>query len=314
MDANYDLAHAQLGEGYLSEGELLGSTPAEYQAQLQDFSAAIQQFYLANDKVDYGTAYSWYRHIWMRMNFTWIFLAFIGLWLLVYLLVKLLGPRLRAHPVSFDGAWVRNQFVRAVPMAWRVIKHPSEAFFQLKYEAQGTIWQGVALIALAYFVHLGNLIWTNFDFSKIQRGETSLFTNSSEFLLPLATWIVANYLVGDLYEGEANLAEVLTGSAYAMLPFTVLQLPLALLSHALVPTDGIFRLLLIFQRLWVVYLFFTQVRVLHNLEWGNAIKASVMTLVGIGVLWTMFLVVTGLAQQAYSFIHEVIQEILLLRS
>jgi hypothetical protein len=199
-------------------------------------------------------------------------------------------------------------------MAWRVIKHPAEAFFQLKYEGQGTVWQGIVLIILAYLVHLGNLVWTAFDFSLIQRGRTSLLTNSGEFLLPLATWIVANYLVGDLYEGEANLAEVLTGSAYAMLPFIVLQLPIALFSHVLVPSDGVLRLVQIFQRLWVVYLFFTQVRVLHNLEWAQAFKASIVTLVGIGVIWTMFLVVTGLGQQAYSFIHQIIQEILLLRN
>lgn len=314
MDANYDLAHAQLGQGYLSEGQLLGSSPAEYSAELKDFSAAIQQFYLANDKKDYGTAFSWYRHIWMRVNFTWIFVSFLGAWLVVYLLVKLLGPRVRAHPIAFQGAWVRNQFVRTVPMAWRVIKHPAEAFFQLKYEGQGTVWQGIVLIILAYLVHLGNLVWTAFDFSLIQRGRTSLLTNSGEFLLPLATWIVANYLVGDLYEGEANLAEVLTGSAYAMLPFIVLQLPIALFSHVLVPSDGVLRLVQIFQRLWVVYLFFTQVRVLHNLEWAQAFKASIVTLVGIGVIWTMFLVVTGLGQQAYSFIHQIIQEILLLRN
>jgi hypothetical protein len=314
MDANYDLAHAQLGEGYLSQGQLLGSSPADYGAELTDFSKALQQFYLANDKKDYGVAFSWYRHIWMRVNFTWIFLAFLATWLVVYLLVKLLGPRLRQHPIEFQGAWVRNQFVRTVPMAWRVIKHPSEAFFQLKYEGQGTMWQGVALIVLAYLVHLGNLVWTAFDFSSIERGQTSLFSNSAEFLLPLATWIVANYLVGDLYEGEANLAEVLTGSAYAMLPFIILQLPLALLSHVLVPSDGILHLIQLFQRLWVLYLFFTQVRVLHNLEWGQAFKASIVTLLGIGVIWTMFLVVTGLGQQAYSFVHQIIQEILLLRS
>ncbi|HUZ55603.1 MAG TPA: YIP1 family protein [Streptosporangiaceae bacterium] len=314
MDSNYDLAHAQLGEGFLSEGELLGSSPAVLPQELQFFSKSIQQFYLANDKPDFGVAFGWYRHIWMRVNFTWIFLSFLGAWLCVYLAWRLLGRRIRERPVAFEGAWVRNQFVRVVPMAWRMIKHPAEAFFQLKYEGQGTLWQGITLIVFAFLVHLGNLVWTNFDFSRIERGQTNLFTNSSEFLLPLVTWIVANYLVGDVYEGEANLPEVLTGSAYAMLPFIVLQLPYALFTHALVPTDGVFRFLDLVQRVWTVYLFFTQVRVLHNLEWGTAIRASVMTLVGIGVIWTMFLIVTGLGQQAYQFIRQIISEILLLRS
>lgn len=314
MDTNYDLAHAQLGQGYLAEGQLMGADPSVLPAELATFSKAIHQFYVGDDKKDFGVAFGWYRHIWMRINFTWVFLSFLGLWLLVYLGFRILGRRLRENPIAFHGAWARNQFVRIVPMAWRVIKHPAEAFFQLKYEEQGTFWQGIVLIVLAFLVHLGNLVWTNFDFSAIERGQTSLLFTSSQFLLPLATWIVANYLVGDLYEGEANLGEVLTGSAYALLPFIVLQLPYALFTHALVPTDGVFRDLFLIQKLWLVYLFFTQVRVLHNLEWGQAIKATLMTLVGIGVIWTMFLIVTGLGQQAYSFVREIIREALLLRS
>jgi DNA-binding beta-propeller fold protein YncE len=314
MDTNYDLAHDEMGQGYLAYGELQGSDPSGYPVELSYFAKAIQEFYLANDKQKFGTAFGWYRHVWMRMNFTWIFLCFLGFWLAVYLAVRVVGRRVRERPIAFHGAWVRNQFVRMVPMAWRVIKHPSEAFFQLKYEGQGTLYQGLVLIGVAYLVHLGNLVWTNFDFSQINRGQTNLLYNSTQFILPLITWIAANYLVGDLYEGEANLAEIITGSAYAMLPFIVLQLPYALFSHALVPSDGVFKFLNWFQRLWLMYLFFTQVRVLHNLEWGEAIKASVMTLVGIGVIWTMFLIVTGLGQQAYAFIREIIQEIMLLRS
>ena len=314
MDTNYDLAHSQLGQGYLAEGQLMGADPTVLPAELAMFSKAIHEFYVGDDKPDFGTAFGWYRHIWMRMNFTWIFLCFLGLWLAIYLAVRILGRRLSENPIVFHGAWARNQFVRIVPMAWRVIKHPAEAFFQLKYEEQGTLWQGLVLIGLAFLVHLGNLVWTNFDFSTIERGQTSLLLTSAQFLLPLATWIVANYLVGDLYEGEANLSEVLTGSAYALLPFIVLQLPYALFTHALVPTDGIFKFLFLIEKLWLVYLFFTQVRVLHNLEWGQAVKATLVTLVGIGVIWTMFLIITGLGQQAYSFVREIIREVLLLRS
>lgn len=313
-DTNYDLAHEELAQGLLAQGQTLGGQPSVYHQELGYFSQAIAQYYLANDKVGFGTAFSWYRHVWMRINFTWVFLSFLGAWLVVWILVRFLGRRLREHPVSFDGAWVRNQFVRMVPMAWRMIKHPAETFFQLKYEGQGTLWQGVALIVIAYVLHLANLAWTDFDFSPLVRGQTNMFFTSMQFVLPLGTWIIANYLVGDLYEGEANLGEVLTGAAYALTPFMVLQLPFALVTHALAPTDGVFALLQLVSKWWTVYLFFTQVRVLHNLEWGQAIKASIVTLVGIGVLWTMFLIVFGLGEQAYQFVHQIIQEIILMRS
>lgn len=314
FDTNYDLAHAQLSQGYLAQGQILGGSPSVYQQQLHYFSKAIAQAYLANSKPAFGLAFGWYRHIWMRVNFTWVFLSFLGAWLVIYLLVKVLGKRLRERPIAFEGAWVRNQFVRIVPMAWRMIKHPAETLFQLKYEDQGTLWQGLVLIGAALVLHVANLAFTNFDFSPLVRGQTNMLVTAAQFLLPLATWIVANYLVGDLYEGEANLAEIITGSAYALMPFIVLQLPFALLTHALAPTDGLFTFLLLGEKVWVLYLFFTQVRVLHNLDWGQAIKASALSLVGIGVIWTMFLIVFGLAGQAVAFVHQIIQEAIMLRS
>ena len=313
-DTNYDLAHAQLAQGYLADGQTLGGQPTVLPTEIKFYSKAIAEYYLANNKPGFGIAFGWYRHIWMRLNFTWVFLSFLGAWLGVYLLVKVLGRRLREHPVAFEGSWVRNQFARMVPMAWRMIKHPAETFFQLKYEAEGTLWQGLIIIGFALVLHVANLAWTDFDFSALVRGQTNMLFTAAQFVLPLGTWIIANYLVGDLYEGEASLPEVVTGAAYALLPFIVLQLPYALFTHALAPTDGIFRFLILVEKFWVAYLFFTQVRVLHNLEWGQAVKASVVTLVGIGVLWTMFLIVFGLAGQAIGFVHQIIREAIMLRS
>ncbi len=314
MDANYDLAHSQLAQGYLSQGELLGALPALMPQELQDFSKAIHQFYLARDKGGFGTAFSWYRHVWMRMNFTWVFLCFLGAWLAVYLAVKLLPKQIKEHPISFQGAWVRSQFVRTVPMMWRMVKHPAEAYFELKYEGQGTLTQGVLLIVLAFGIHLLNLLWTDFDFSPLTPGQSNLLYTAGQFIVPLATWILANYLVGDLFDGEASLPEVITGSAYALVPYILLQLPFALFSHALAPSDGVFKYLYLGQKLWIVLLFFTQVRVLHNLEWGQAIKASILSLIGIGVIWTMVLIVLGLGEQAYTFVSQILQDIALLRS
>jgi hypothetical protein len=313
-DSDYDLAHDEIAEGLLSEGEGLGSTPSVYKAQLALFSQAIRQFYLAGDKTGFGEGFAWYRHIWMRLNFTWLFLTVLGGWLFLWLLNKYLRAYLRDHPIEFYGAWVRNQFVRMWPMAWRVLRHPAEAFFQLKYENQGTLYQGLVLIALAFVLQIMRLAWTDFDFSPLVPGRTNLLVNAGQFLLPLATWIAANFMVGDMYDGEADLSEIIYGSAYALMPFIVMALPLTVLSHTFAPSDGFYPFFVWLQKIWVLYMFFTQVRVFHNLEWNQAFKASLVTVVGIGVLWTMMAIGIGLGEQVYSFVTQIIQEIILLRS
>lgn len=313
-DSNYDLAHDEIAAGLLSEGQELGSTPAVYKPELALFSRAIRQYYLAGDKAGFGTGFAWYRHIWMRVNFTWLFLLVLGGWLFLWLLNKYLRAYLKEHPIQVYGAWARNQFVRMWPMAWRVMRHPAEAFFQLKYENEGTLWQGLALIGVAFVMQLLRLAWTDFDFNPLVPGRTNLLVTGGQFLLPLATWIVANFMVGDMYDGEASLSEVIYGSAYALVPYIFFAMPLTLLSHTFAPSDGFYPFFVGIQKIWIVLLFFTQVRVFHNLEWNQAFKASMVTLLGIGVLWTMFAIGLGLAEQAYSFVTQIIQEIILLRS
>lgn len=314
FDTNYDLAHDEIGAGLLAQGEALGSDPSVFPQELAIYSKAIHQFYLAADKQGFGQAFAWYRHIWMRMNFTWVFLTFLGVWLAAYLVYKFFGRYVREHPIEFYGAWVRNQFVRMWPMCWRMLKHPAEAFFQLKYENQGTLWQGLVLIGVAFLFQVLRLAWTDFDFNPLVPGRTNLLVSAGQFLLPLATWMAANFMVGDMYDGEASLAEVVYGSAYALTPFIALSMVLTLLSHVLAPSDGFYPAVLLLMKLWTAYLFFTQVRVFHNLEYGQAFKASLVTLVGIGVLWTMFLIGFGLGTQVYRFVSQIIQEIILLRS
>lgn len=312
-DANYDLAHDEIGQGYLAAGQNAMLAPT-LQSQLTYFKEALQEFYTAADKGGFGDAFGWYRHVWMRINFGWVFLTFIGFWIAVYALYKIFAPRLRRHPVQFTGNWARSEFARVVPMSWRMIKHPGEAFFQLKFERLGTWRQGVILVAIALVVRVANLLLTNFDMSPLVPGQSNLLYQAVKFILPLATWIVANYLVGDLYEGEADLGEIIAGASYALVPFIVMQLPLAVLTHVFVPTDHFYNWFVLFERIWVIYMFFTQVRVLHNLEWLDAVKASLMTLLGVVILWAMMAILYGLGEQAFTFVHQVIQEIILLHS
>jgi len=158
------------------------------------------------------------------------------------------------------------------------------------------------------------LAWTDFDFNPLVPGRTNLLVSAGQFLLPLATWMAANFMVGDMYDGEANLAEVIYGSAYALMPFIFMAMPLTILSHTFAPSDGFYPFFVLAQKVWVLYTFFTQVRVFHNLEWNQAFKASLVTLVGIGILWTMGAIAIGLAQQVYEFVSQIIAEIILLRS
>lgn len=313
FDANYALAHYEMGEGELSAGQEPGLS-RNYSAQLTYFKDAMYQFYLADDKADQGTAFSWYRHVWMRINFTWVFLTFIGAWILIYVLYKVFVPRFRAHPIQITANWARSEFVRIVPMSWRVIKHPAEAFFQLKSEHLGTWRQGVVLVIVAFAARVLYLLWANFDYNPLVPGHSSVAYEAVKFIVPLATWVFANYLVGDLYEGEASLGEIVTGSAYALIPYIVMQIPLAALTYVFVKTDHIYIVFPLFEKVWMVYLFFTQVRVLHNLDWKDSAKASLMTVAGILILWAMFAILYGEGRQAVSFVHQVIQEIIILHS
>lgn len=127
------------------------------------------------------------------------------------------------------GQWVKH-----------VVTHPFEGFEDLRWKKGGSMkisWFIVFLLffsVLAYNRMYGFQYYVSYD--KIFNLVPYIFQSIVIFL----TWVVANWSMCTLFDGEGTMKNIFINTAYALVPYIVGSLLCTFLSHFLIQDEYIF--------------------------------------------------------------------------
>ncbi|WP_409343243.1 Yip1 family protein [Paenibacillus sp. MBLB4367] len=215
-------------------------------------------------------------------------------------------------PFRSASFWARlAQDVRfQLKQSFRVLKHPFEVFWEIRYSGDGSMVAAILLLAAAYVVLLLSKLATAYLFNPSGVENVSLLTLMLQYLLPWLTWVVANYMIGSIMKGQGKWTEVFVGSAYALMPFLVISLPLAVLSNVLTLNE---RVVYDFGNTvmigWTLILFFIMAKEIHNYEIGETALNVVLSVLFIFAIWILLFILAGLTFQLYDFLVQVVREV-----
>ena len=192
----------------------------------------------------------------------------------------------------------------------RFLRHPVDSFYALRREGKGSAAAATILYAALVGVRLGSLFLTPFLFGGVDLARFSIVNEVAILLVPLAMWVAANYLVAAIGGGEGRLRDVYAGTAYALAPFVLFSVPLALVSRALTLNEAFVvefggRILLV----WSAVNLFLMAKEVHNFGVGETVKNVLITLFAMAILALAAVVLYVLADQVREFVYAVAQEV-----
>ncbi|QGG55668.1 YIP1 family protein [Paenibacillus sp. B01] len=278
-----------LGKVYLHEG---------------DDAKALSFMRTAFDTDGYSKAFWQLRLEWLQSRFVPLLGGLAALALLLGFGGKLVRRLFRRRPLSERGA----RFLGHVRTYGSVMLHPYEAFYRLK-EARVPAWLTLALLGAAIAAKTANVYGTGFLFDPVDRADIHLLRELGLFLLPWATWVVANYLVCSVRDGEGRFREVVQGSVYALAPYVFLSVPRLVFSNiATLDEQVLVSFTSGLMALWLGVLFFVMTQVIHNFDFVETIRGSAVTVFAIGTIWLFGFIVFGLSYNLLDFIQELYKE------
>ncbi|GEM_PF-627932 len=186
-----------------------------------------------------------------------------------------------------------------------VLRRPSEAMWELKYDGR---WIAVPiLLALAVIVRLITIEVTAYEFTTIEPADTNLILELAKVIVPWVTWVVAGYGIASIFYGEGTFKNVAVASAFALVPYILLEAEYSwLFSHVLSLDEKViyyFGQTLI--TLWMLLLFFMQLKMIHDFSLGKSILVGAVSLGGMIVLWVLIALTYLLTLQMIQFFVEV---------
>jgi len=282
MNSNLEIAYIGIGKAELRQGNNL---------------EAMKNFRLGMHLDYYSRAFERY-----RKEFMWEHFGTIAGGLLACVAVMIVAARIMKRKSVEPGV---------VGMAWYTALHPFKGFWDLKFEKKGKVWFALVLLLLLSILYTLKRQYSGFIFNPgVDFANASILQEMTYIVLPFFLWCVANWSLTTLMDGEGKFHEIVTATAYALVPIILVQIPLILLSNMLTVQEASFyRLLETIANLWFVYLLFVGMLTVHQYSVTKTLATMLLTLIVIGIIVFLGLLFFSLLQQMMSFGTTVYKEI-----
>jgi len=276
----------------------------------EQFEDAKQLFREAGDKEGYSEAYWQIRLRWFQQYFSWIASAVLAAFVLLQLLDRWKKKRGGRGERRIGSGRQLPSIVLHMKHALHVLKHPIDGFTAIRYEGKGNLWSAILILLLVYASMLFREFNTSFVFNDALR--VNVYTIFTQFFVVWIAWVAANHLVSSIYRGEGRLRDIFIGSAYAMVPYCVVGIPLAIVSNVMTLSESsVYQFIDQGMVLWVALLIFWKVQFIHNYSVGETLMNMVLTLATMLVLGLLIFIMVGLTRDLVSFVLEVLREVAL---
>ncbi|WP_413379446.1 YIP1 family protein [Alkalihalobacillus sp. 1P02AB] len=298
LNSSFGLAHKALGQ-------------ALYKQQL--YNEAAYEFELAQDRENYSDAFWEIRYQWLQENLSLVFVLLIA-FLTLRALLKFLDKRYETlRPIKEKKeAFKKQKLMSELLFLFRFLKKPLDSLYYLRVDERASILSATILYVVFVTEYLLTIYWTGFLFNTRSTEQITLFFEIGTVLVPLALFIVTNYLVSTITDGEGRFRHVYIGTIYSLAPLIIFIIPITLISNVLTYNEAfLYQFPLQIIIIWSLILLFLMIKELHDFTGMGTVRNIVVTIFGMFIMVLIFFVLYVLVDQLVDFIWSFIQEVVL---
>ena len=284
-DTYYELANVGLGAAYEAQG---------------DRESAMRYYQIGNDKASYSACFAELRDESVRANFPFILGGVVLVMLGAVVLTKWSEKR------------VVNEYNIKVSK-WRYplycLMHPFKAYYELKVEKKGSILLACISLLLFFFAGVVKEQFTAFHFIDGVKENFNILlvlgTTVGLFLL----FVLCNWSVSTLADGEGKLKEIFVFTAYALIPYSICTMVITGLTHMFALEEAAFiGVMWVVAYIWTGVHIFMSTREVHQYTSGKTILLLGGSVLGIYLLLLLITIGYSLFAQLITFITTLYSE------
>ena len=287
---NFDAAYIGIGKAYYREG---------------NWDKAMEYFRSAYDTKNYSEAFKMSRKDWVSK---YIYLIPIVAIAVIVGVTKFFGYANKVNQqVAVSGK--KRTFWQEILFANHLIFHPFDGFWDLKHEKRGSVRGAFFYLGLAILTFTYQSMGSSYLFNP-KENYSSILVQIISVSVPLILWVVANWCLTTLFEGEGSFKDIFVATSYALAPLPLLIIPATISTNFFTVAEGaIVTLLESFAFIWVGLLIFTGTMVTHDYSLGKNILTCIGTIVAMVFIMFLALLFTTMLTNVISFITAIVTEL-----
>lgn len=190
------------------------------------------------------------------------------------------------------------------------ITHPFEGFEDMRWKKAGSLKIAFLIVFLLFFATIAYGRLYGFQFYVSYDKTFNIIPYLVKSVVLFAVWVVGNWSICTLLDGEGTMKNICIYSAYALIPYIAQVYINVILSHFLVRDEYIFmQAIEIIGTGWTVILLFSAIKAVHQYSFGKTVFAIILTIAAMLIMLFLLVLFMSLIQQVYIFFSTIYTEI-----
>ena len=289
-NSNFDAAYVGIGQAMYLNGE--------YEESLEYFEAAY-------DTENWSKSYQEIRRMWMADYFLVLIVAIVAI-ILAFVFANKFITKVNKRATTSGK---KKTFGEELAYGFYVIVHPFDGFWDLKHEKRGSVRASIVFIAVTILAFFYQSIGQGYLMNP-EGNYSSIWIQMIGVLVPLFLFIVANWCLTTLFEGEGSFKDIFIACSYSLVPVPLLLIPVTLLSNVCTNAEiDIIGFISTLSFIWLGLLIVFGTQVTHDYSMGKNIITIAGTLVGMVFIMFLVLLFSTLVGKMVGLITNIITEI-----
>lgn len=306
LDYNYaiDCWEAVLQRNSNFDAAYVGIGNALYRSGL--YSESLEYYETAYDTENWSESYKQVRKEWMA---DWFLLIIAIIIVVIVAVLKFLGWAAKVNKrVSTDGK-ARKTFGQEILYGFYVMFHPFDGFYDLKHEHRGSVRGAIVMIAFTIIAFFYQSIGQGYVLNPTGQIST-IWMQAISILVPLFLFVVGNWCLTTLFEGEGSFKDIFVATSYSLLPMPLLIIPATLCSNFVTTTEAsIITLVTTIAMIWMLLLIFCATMITHDFSLGKNFVMVIFTVVAMAFIVFIVLLFSMLLSKLLSLVTNIVTEI-----
>lgn len=289
------LAHNEIGRNLFSQGF---------------YEESMYHFELSGSRYLYSQAYWEVRNVQIQQGLPLFLIATIAL-VIIWQTVKL-TDRKYAYldvPKQKVSTFLKKRAIDDVLFTFYFFKHPIDGFYYLKKKAKGSFLGATIIFILFFIVYLNYVMNKGFIFQFVEAADMDLGAIVIGFFAIFVLFIISNYLVTSINDGEGSIGEIYKGVMYSLSPLMISYIVIWALSFYVTYNEVILLQIIGWAGLMGTgILLFLCVAELHNYTIRETIKSYLLTVLFMLIAGVLFAFIQIMGDQLLQFIIGLFKE------
>ena len=290
QNSNFDAAYVGIGQAMYRNG---------------DYEGSLEYFEAAYDTDNWSKSFAEIRKAWMSDYFLVLILIIVVL-IVAFILINKKITKIN-HATATAGG--KRTFVQELLDGFHLMLHPFDGFWDLKHERRGSVRGAIVYVLVTILAFYYQAIGQGYMLNPT--GDYSgLWVQAIGVLVPLLLFVLANWCLTTLFEGEGSFKDIFVACSYSLLPVPLLLIPATILSNFVTTSElGIVTMISTISFIWLGILIFFGTQVTHDYTMGKNIITILGTAVGMVFIMFIVLLFSTLIGKMISLVTNIVTEL-----